>query len=185
LLFSKEGKVQASDKWPPKAAILRHGTRLKAELVKLQIKRGLSSKEELERSGGDVASESQLYRSLNMDSNAESLSAQLVAQIPRYVRCNTNILSTAKFISNMIKANPPWTLLSTPTYPVPARSFFQDPHLSPDLFALPASTKFDKNLDYANGGIILQDKASCFPAKVLMHDWKDGEGQVCTFSIHV
>lgn len=56
LLFSKEGKVQASDKWPPKAAIMRHRTRMKAELVKLQIKRGLSSKEELERSGGDVAS---------------------------------------------------------------------------------------------------------------------------------
>jgi putative methyltransferase len=178
LLFSKEGKVQASDKWPPKAAILRHGTRLKAELVKLQIKRGLSSKEELERSGGDVASESQLYRSLNAEFNAESLSAQFAAQIPRYVRCNTNILSTSRFISNMTSANPPWTLLSTPTYPVPARSFFQDPHLSPDLFALPAATKFDKNLDYANGGIILQDKASCFPAKVLMHDWKDGEGQV-------
>jgi putative methyltransferase len=79
---------------------------------------------------------------------------------------------------NMTTAKPAYTLLSEPTYPVPPNSFFRDPHLSEDLFALPSTTKFDKNQDYANGGIILQDKASCFPAKVLMHDWEEGEGEV-------
>ena len=43
LLFSKDTKIQSSDKWPPKQAIMRHATRLKAELVKLQIKKGLST----------------------------------------------------------------------------------------------------------------------------------------------
>lgn len=71
-----------------------------------------------------------------------------------------------------------YTLLSDPTYPVPARSFFRDPHLPDELFVLPSDTKFDKNEDYHRGGIILQDKASCFPAKVLMHEWKAGEGHV-------
>jgi len=102
----------------------------------------------------------------------------LTAQIPRYVRCNTNILSVKQFINNMTSSTPPWTLLDEPQYPVPTRSFFRDPHLPYDLFALPSTTKFDKNEDYANGGIILQDKASCFPAKVLMDGWRNGEGDV-------
>jgi putative methyltransferase len=55
LLFSKDAKIQASDKWPPKMAIMRHATRLKAELVKLQIKKGLSTKEAFEMEGGNIA----------------------------------------------------------------------------------------------------------------------------------
>jgi putative methyltransferase len=57
LLFSREAKIQASDKWPPKAALMRHATRVKAELVKLQVRKGLGKKEELERDGGSVAGE--------------------------------------------------------------------------------------------------------------------------------
>jgi hypothetical protein len=49
-----KGKIEASDKWAPKGAITRHQARLKAELVRLQIKAGKSSIKELGRSGSVV-----------------------------------------------------------------------------------------------------------------------------------
>ncbi len=57
LLISKESKIHASDKWPPKLAVMRHATRLKAEVVRVMIKKGVSGKEGLERGGGDVGGE--------------------------------------------------------------------------------------------------------------------------------
>jgi putative methyltransferase len=47
LLFAPRGRIGTSNAWPPKAAITRHSTRLKAELTKLQIKEGKSSIKEL------------------------------------------------------------------------------------------------------------------------------------------
>ncbi|KAJ9114385.1 hypothetical protein QFC20_001528 [Naganishia adeliensis] len=151
LLFSKDAKIQASDKWPPKMAIMRHATRLKAELVKLQIKKGLSTKEAFEMEGGNIA-----------------------AMIPRYVRCNNNVAEPSVLIEHLTSGPKPFKMVDTPSYPPAANTFFRDPHLD-ELLVFPPSTKFDQNTDYLNGGLILQDKASCFPAKVLMHDWLDEE----------
>jgi putative methyltransferase len=50
LLLTSRGRIGTSSAWPPKAAITRHATRLKAELTKLQIKEGKNSVQEL-RSG--------------------------------------------------------------------------------------------------------------------------------------
>ncbi|KAJ9121711.1 hypothetical protein QFC22_002331 [Naganishia vaughanmartiniae] len=154
LLFSKDAKIQASDKWPPKMAVMRHATRLKAELVKLQIKKGLSNKESFEMEGGNIA-----------------------AMIPRYVRCNSNVVDHDTLIQHLTSGPRPFKLVDTPTYPPEPQTFFRDPHLD-ELLVFAPSTKFDQNPDYANGGIILQDKASCFPAKVLMQDWDGEEGEI-------
>ncbi|GHJ87754.1 hypothetical protein NliqN6_4156 [Naganishia liquefaciens] len=155
LLFSKDAKIQASDKWPPKQAIMRHATRLKAELVKLQIKKGLTTIGAFEMEGGNIA-----------------------AMIPRYVRCNNNVAEPETLIEHLTSGPKPFKMLDTPSYPPAADTFFRDPHLE-ELLVFPPSTKFDQNPDYLNGGLILQDKASCFPAKVLMHDWAGAaEGEV-------
>lgn len=50
LLLAPRGRIGTSNAWPPKAAIVRHTTRLKAELTKLQIKEGKETFQEL-RSG--------------------------------------------------------------------------------------------------------------------------------------
>ncbi|KAJ9102469.1 hypothetical protein QFC21_002869 [Naganishia friedmannii] len=154
LLFSKDAKIQASDKWPPKMAVMRHATRLKAELVKLQIKKGLTNKESFEMEGGNIA-----------------------AMIPRYVRCNSNVVDHATLIEHLTSGPKPFKLVETPSYPPEPQTFFRDPHLD-ELLVFAPSTKFDQNPDYVNGGIILQDKASCFPAKVLMQDWDGEEGEI-------
>jgi 25S rRNA (cytosine2278-C5)-methyltransferase len=46
------------------------------------------------------------------------------------------------------------------------RYFIKDKHI-PNLLAFPAQTSFQDDIAYTSGKIILQDKASCFPAAVL------------------
>lgn len=46
---------------------------------------------------------------------------------------------------------------------------YVDPHI-PDLVAVPFGTDFTSSSAYKNGEIILQDKASCFPAYLLLGD---------------
>lgn len=158
LLFSPKGKIEASDKWPPKEAVLRHGARLKAELVRLQIKAGKSSVREL----GKAAS-----------STVEA----------RYVRWNPNIeLSRADDFSlsalHKHLEGKGFTRLDKPVYPVPDKSYFMDPHLTEHLLVFPASSTWwvgDKW--YESGAVILQDKASCFPAYVVMDGWDFSEGE--------
>jgi putative methyltransferase len=100
------------------------------------------------------------------------------AMIPRYVRCNNNVAEPDTLIEHLTTGPKPFTMVDTPSYPPAANTFFRDPHLK-ELLVFPPSTKFDQNLDYLNGGLILQDKASCFPAKVLMHEWPgEEEGEV-------
>lgn len=98
--------------------------------------------------------------------------------IPRYVRCNNNVAEADTLIEHLTSGLKPFKMVDTPSYPPAADTFFRDPHLE-ELLVFPPSTKFDQNPDYLNGGLILQDKASCFPAKVLMHEWPgETEGEV-------
>ncbi|KAL4999139.1 S-adenosyl-L-methionine-dependent methyltransferase [Aspergillus recurvatus] len=52
-----------------------------------------------------------------------------------------------------------------------------DPHI-PDLMAVAPGIDFSSTPAYKNGEIILQDKASCFPAYLLLGDDWDGEGDL-------
>ena len=52
-----------------------------------------------------------------------------------------------------------------------------DPHIS-DLVAVAPGVEFSSTPAYKNGEIILQDKASCFPAYLLLGDDWDGQGDL-------
>lgn len=156
LLYSPRG-VEASEKWPPKQALTRHQARLKAELVRLQLKAGVSRKEDLAKSSTEVSA--------------------------RYVRWNPNV---ALHRSGDWSIEALFTHLKTKgferveeaVYPVPKGKYFMDPHLPDCLLVFPPSTNWwvgDKW--YEAGAVILQDKASCFPAKVLMEGWTQDEGE--------
>lgn len=151
-----KGKIEASDKWQPKTAIQRHQARLKAEIVRAQIKAGKSSVKELAKSAGNTVE-------------------------ARYVRWNPN--------TGLVKRKEDWSLsalekhlatkgfkrVNEPIYPVPPKTYFMDPHLPDYLLVFPASTSWwvgDKW--YESGAIILQDKASCIPAVVVMDGWEGG-----------
>ncbi|ORX38495.1 S-adenosyl-L-methionine-dependent methyltransferase [Kockovaella imperatae] len=159
LLISPRGRIEASDKWPPRQAIQRHQARLKAELVKLQIREGKSSKEGLARTAKTEGS-------------------------ARYIRWNPNVdlhreddWSLAALLSYLQTKPSPFKLLNAPVYPVPDGSFFLDPHLPECLLVFPATTSWwQGDKWFESGAVIVQDKSSCFPARVLMGEWDEAEG---------
>lgn len=138
------GGIQAGD-GPIKQAILRHKTRLNGEFQRIKIKRGVKSNLELAHNGDDRA-----------------------AQIPRYVRVNTLMWASDHamnaFISNGYDLTDPFTS---------SRSFAQDEHI-PNLLLFSPQTTFHDDPLYKSGKIILQDKASCFPAVVLSPPSREG-----------
>lgn len=140
LLFARGG-IQASD-GPIKQAILRHKTRLQAELVKLKVKRGVKTNQEL------AAAE---------DSRA--------SKIPRYVRVNTIQWTMEEALAYLTRKG-----FSTSSSPFEAQTLFAvDAHI-PELLAFHPSVAFHDDEAYNDGKFILQDKASCFPAVVLLAD---------------
>ncbi|KAF5392260.1 hypothetical protein D9757_001514 [Collybiopsis confluens] len=142
VLFSSGG-IQAGD-GPIKQAVLRHKTRMHSELQKIKIKRGAKSNEELAQTG---------------DSRA--------ASIPRYVRINTTLWSVDEAIIHF-KAKG-FTLIefdSFETSTISKRSFAKDKHI-PTLFLFHTNVSFQDEDAYKTGKLILQDKASCFPAFIL------------------
>ncbi|KAJ3917093.1 S-adenosyl-L-methionine-dependent methyltransferase [Lentinula edodes] len=139
VLFSNG--IQAGD-GPIKQAVLRHKTRLHSELQKVKIKRGVKSNEELVQTG---------------DSRA--------ALIPRYVRINTTLWTIEEaiqyFISKGFTLENMLEIASTSKH-----TFAKDKHISA-LFLFHPELSFQDDDAYKNGKVILQDKASCFPAVVL------------------
>ncbi|KAI0635749.1 S-adenosyl-L-methionine-dependent methyltransferase [Trametes polyzona] len=131
------GGIQAGE-GPIKQAVLRHRTRLQSELTRLKVKRGAKSNAELAQTD---------------DARA--------ATIPRYIRVNrtcwTSEEAVKAFQASGYREGDP---LSS------SKAFKRDDHI-PDLFAFHPSVRFTDDPLYTSGKIILQDKASCFPAHVL------------------
>ncbi|KAG5645556.1 hypothetical protein DXG03_005831 [Asterophora parasitica] len=129
--------IQAGD-GPVKQAVLRHKTRLHGEFQKIKIKRGARSNAELAETGD-----------------------QRAARIPRYVRVNTLGWSTEEAVKSLISRG------FTASSPFESANCFAiDEHI-PDLLSFSPQTTFHEDPFYKDGKIILQDKASCFPAAVL------------------
>ncbi|KAI0833286.1 S-adenosyl-L-methionine-dependent methyltransferase [Trametes gibbosa] len=137
------GGIQAGE-GPIKQAVLRHRTRLQSELTRLKIKRGAKSNHELAQTD---------------DSRA--------ASIPRYVRVNGTRWSSKEalkaFKAQGYEQGDPFSS---------KKAFKQDDHI-PDLFAFHPNARFTDDPLYLSGKIILQDKASCFPAHVLAPPARD------------
>jgi len=129
--------IQAGD-GPVKQAVLRHKTRLHSEFTRIKIKRGVKSASELAQTNDSRAS-----------------------RIPRYVRVNTACWTTDEAIESFTSRG---FELSDPF--LSKHGFAKDQHI-PDLLAFHPQMQFAEDPLYKDGKIILQDKASCFPAYVL------------------
>ncbi|KAF9484339.1 S-adenosyl-L-methionine-dependent methyltransferase [Pholiota conissans] len=129
--------IQAGD-GPVKQAILRHKTRLHGEFQKVKIKRGATSNGQLAHNGDERA-----------------------ALIPRYVRVNTTTTTLTEAIESFISRG---FVMSDPF--TSKKGFSKDEHV-PNLLLFSPTTTFQDDPLYTSGKIILQDKASCFPAVVL------------------
>jgi putative methyltransferase len=142
-LFGPQG-IQCSP-GPLKEAILKHKTRLSAELTRLKVRRRVKSNEEL------------------IDPQIRKAN-ELVRSIPRYVRVNLVVTSVDEVISHFVTKDRLRLCEGEQLYG--KKSFRRDSHLS-DLLVFPNGTNLSQHPLYTTGHIILQDKASCFPAHAL------------------
>ncbi|KAI8991385.1 S-adenosyl-L-methionine-dependent methyltransferase [Mycotypha africana] len=141
LLFTKRGITVRNDV-PLKQCVIRHQTRLKSELTKIKVKRGVSSNEDL-----------------------VSQKVKDAILIPRYARVNEHKTTVEKAVESFQKEG--YLLVE---YPEDLRNlktneFCLDRHLR-DMLVFHPRTDFHAHALYLSGDIILQDKASCFPAHV-------------------
>lgn len=178
LLFSAKKRIEASDKWVPKEAMSRHQTRLRAELVKLQIKSGKARVEDLAKRpgaapGGVVAT--------GGESNGVEGSSVEGVEPYRYIRWNPNVdlhrkgdWSLDALHRHLAKRG--YNRVEPGEERIPVKGYRADQHLGEELLVFNGRTNWwVKDEWYTAGAIILQDKASCMPAKVLMHGWTGGE----------
>eukprot|EP00842_Homolaphlyctis_polyrhiza_P006925 jgi/Hompol1/821/HPOL_002434-RA len=129
--------VKAAGKY--KAAMLKHRTRLLSELAKIKVKRKCRSNEEL-------------------------IPAHIrnAVVLPRYVRVNTIKISVDAAIQHFVQLG--YTLGSQEM--LADKQDVPDQHL-PELLLMPSNTDLHNDPLLLDGKIVLQDKASCFPAFIL------------------
>ncbi|OOF95191.1 hypothetical protein ASPCADRAFT_130680 [Aspergillus carbonarius ITEM 5010] len=157
-LLTKSG-VAATSTHPLRLAIERHKTRLRGEFTKARVRRGCASIPDLK----DAIQKEKL-----------ALQGPLASIYPRWVRVNNLLTTMSHQLTTTFSGYEKVTSLTDLT--IPGRKTMRiDPHV-PDLIAVAPGTEFISSPAYKNGEIILQDKASCFPAYLLIGDnaWTGG-----------
>lgn len=159
-LFAKNG-IAAPATHPLRQAVERHKTRLKAEFVKARVRRGCATVEQLKAAvsrekkekNKSIQNTTDHYpRWIRINNLCTSLEEQLGSTFLSYRRVD----SLAQLAQEEDDENGP--------------CLYIDQHI-PDLVAVaPSGVDFSSSTAYKNGEIILQDKASCFPAYLLVGD---------------
>lgn len=146
LIISKNGRINCG-KSQLKDAVLRHKTRLKAELTKYKIKHKVTNIEELIE-GNDDETPVRWIR-INVvrvkDNNIEDVEKQLIGE---------------KILVRGIDE-------------IAVNTIYKDIHVK-NLYGIHPSVPITSTKLYKNGLIIIQDRASCFPAEIL----NPGEGDL-------
>lgn len=147
-LFSSKGRIQLG-KHPIKDAFLLNKTRMHAELIKLKLKHHAKSVAELPLREGFEDDETPV----------------------RWFRINTIKISPEDFfkkhsffskllpVSSLLDINAPGVL-------------YKDAFIS-NLYGLHPKEKLTTTQAYMHGEVIIQDRASCFPAEILNNDPND------------
>ncbi|XP_008591918.1 PREDICTED: putative methyltransferase NSUN5 isoform X2 [Galeopterus variegatus] len=133
-------------RWKP--LLGRHQARLKAELARLKVHRGVSRNEDLLEVGSRLGPAS---------------------QVPRFVRVNTLKTCTDDAIDYFKRQGFSYQGQASSLEDLRAlrgKRFLLDP-LLPELLVFPAQTDLHEHPLYQAGHLILQDKASCLPAMLL------------------
>lgn len=152
-LFSAKGRIQLG-KHPIKDAFLLNKTRMQAELIKLKLKHKVKAVDQLPLKDG-------------LDDDETPI---------RWVRVNT-IKTTPKqlfqkhaFFQNL----EPVDSLSELTEP---GLIYKDEHIR-NLYGIHPREKLTSTEAYLHGEVIIQDRASCFPAEILNFDKNDVHTEV-------
>ncbi|KZF23953.1 S-adenosyl-L-methionine-dependent methyltransferase [Xylona heveae TC161] len=195
-LLSKKG-IAAPAAHPLKVAITRHKARLQAEFTKARIRRRFPTVEAWKAHIEDGAEDEQATGVSNGAGEHTKEQSRLKWRHPRWVRVNTlrttleeqlkttfagytqvDNLETVLQVANT--ANPAAATTHQKPQGSKKESADEKPPLHidrhvPNLLALPAGTDLTNTPAYRQGKIILQDKASCFPALLLDPQPSDGD----------
>ncbi|KAH0560008.1 hypothetical protein GP486_003470 [Trichoglossum hirsutum] len=167
--------IAAAASHPLKLSITRHKTRLNAEFVKARLRRGFSSIDAL-RASVDLHGGS--GKALGNGGPGEEKDGRVPTRPlphPRWVRINAlRTTLEAQLKTTFADYSHTDTLVSLLEAPPTEKMLHIDRHI-PDLLALPPRADFTNTVAYMQGDIILQDKASCFPAYLLDPSPEDGE----------
>ena len=166
LLLSKNG-IAAPDKHVLKVAVLRHKTRLNAEFTKIRIRKGYATlqdfRNDIERGDFDNSSDSGESR------------ARKAHPHPRWVRINPlnndkwdidHYRTSGYFDDKDIK---PLSVVMSSS----KGTMYMDQNI-PGLIAYPPGYNISSTNSYLDGHFIIQDKASCFPALLLVDAAAEG-----------
>lgn len=136
----------------------RHKGRLQAELTKARIRRKISSIESLKA---------------HIEDGQENATDTSEAPYPRWVRINTLKTSLEDQLDTTFAGCERATTVDAVRHRGSKRLYI-DGHI-PNLVAVSPSVNLSKSEAYKSGAIILQDKASCFPAYLLDPLTEDGD----------
>ncbi|KAL1592400.1 hypothetical protein SLS60_011479 [Paraconiothyrium brasiliense] len=162
LLLAKCG-VAAHANHVLKLAVLRHKARLSAEFAKARLRHGYATLDALRQ----AVEEGELEES-DVPSNK-------AYRHPRWVRVNTLQTSMSEqLVTTFAGYEKTSSVQEVQRASASVKKYFEDPHI-PNLLALPPKVDLSKSAAYANGAIIFQDKASCFPAYLLDVGPDDGD----------
>ncbi|KAL2827597.1 S-adenosyl-L-methionine-dependent methyltransferase [Aspergillus cavernicola] len=164
-LLAKNG-IAATATHPLRQAVERHKARLRGEFTKARVRRSCATIPDLKE-----AVRREKLAALT------AAGASVAAVYPRWVRIN-NVRSSLKAQMKLTFAS--FESVETLQDLVVAGDDKQermriDPHI-PDLVAVAPGVDFSTSPAYKTGEIILQDKASCFPAYLLLGEsWAGGD----------
>lgn len=149
LLLSKSKRIQMG-KHPIKEYVLKFRTSLKGELVKLKVKL-------------KVTDFSQLVDSA--ESGDDYTPVRWVRINPLRIRDNDTSIVLKELLKKFPNKVDSWKNI------IPGSIYFDD--YIPNLYGIHPSDKITSNELYKQGKIIIQDRASCFPAHILNPTQKD------------
>ena len=132
----------------------RHKTRLNAEFAKARVRRKCATVEELRLALAKERSE------------ASGQNGDAAPIYPRWIRINNTVSTLDSELDTTFSACTPTPSLAALSIPE-TRDLYIDEHI-PDLVAVSPSSEFTSSEAYKKGQITFQDKASCFPAYLLL-----------------
>ncbi|OAL04898.1 S-adenosyl-L-methionine-dependent methyltransferase [Phaeosphaeriaceae sp. SRC1lsM3a] len=162
LLIAKGG-VAAAANHVLKLAITRHKARLGAEFTKARIRHGHATLAAFKDAVSNGA--------LEEDDNDE----KKATRHPRWVRVNAvKTTLEAQLKTTFAGFEKTDSLAEVLAARGTTKIYYEDPNI-PNLLALPSRINLGRTEAYTKGQIILQDKASCFPAYLLDLSPDDGD----------
>ncbi|RAL16973.1 rRNA (cytosine-C5-)-methyltransferase RCM1 [Aspergillus homomorphus CBS 101889] len=175
-LLAKSG-IAAKATHPLRQAIERHKTRLRAEFTKARVRRGCVSVDALreavlcEKSGGGSGNVGAVYpRWVRINNVRTTLKQQLETTFKGY-----EVVHSLKELGTSVPKGR--RLQQSQRQEGEGRKIYLDAHV-PDLVAVAQGVDLTSTPAYKRGEIILQDKASCFPAYLLIGDGNWGGGDL-------